>query len=95
MIIGVLKKFQLTLYPVIFWPYQKNLISSKMILLDEYKKPSDIHRPSAEHIPNVLKQLQDKIVQFMETWPRDPMAKNYRMLAMTAAGMVKSPGQMM
>ena len=56
-----------------------------------YNRFLDIHRPSAEHIPNVLKQLQDKIVQFLDSWPRDPMAKNYRMLAMTAAGMIKSP----
>ena len=74
---------------------KKDTVPQKKDSLSYFKKTSDIHRPSAEHIPNVLKQLQDKIVQFMETWPRDPMAKNYRMLAMTAAGMVKSPGQMM
>ena len=49
----------------------------------------DLRRPSAEHIPSVLSQLQVKIQQFIEAWPRDPMARNYRMIAMTAAGMIK------
>jgi enhancer of mRNA-decapping protein 4 len=67
----------------------KTKADTKFHFLQDSILALDLRRPSAEHIPNVLSQLQGKIAQFIETWPRDPMAKNYRMIAMTAAGMLK------
>ena len=40
----------------------------------------DVRHQSAEHIPNVLNQLQTRIGEFISMWPRDAQVKNYRLI---------------
>jgi hypothetical protein len=48
----------------------------------------DVRHQSAEHIPNVLNQLQTRIGEFISMWPRDAQVKNYRLIQMTAGQII-------
>jgi enhancer of mRNA-decapping protein 4 len=49
----------------------------------------DTRHPSAEHIPAVLGHLQSKITEFIQQYPRDNQAKNYKMILMTASTIIQ------
>ena len=48
----------------------------------------DNRAPSASHIPRTLAQLQHKIQDYLSNNQRDPMARNFSMLLLTAQGVI-------
>lgn len=48
--------------------------------------------PSSQHLPQVLGELQQKIVQFTQLNPRDPATRGFKMLNMSVNGIIKELG---
>jgi len=60
----------------------------KFMFLRDALMALDNRAPSASHIPRTLAQLQHKIQDYLSNNQRDPMARNFSMLLLTAQGVI-------